>query len=242
MKSPLIVAVVAGSSLIAGCSQDSVQIEGLSQRIAGLEDGVKQIERQVAEERTKLRKLEAECDFLAEEQGDTSAELDRIEADIDALDTQVLQYKADYRRSIQARAKGMSLPDMEAGGASYKSISVSAASDTHLTIIHASGTTKVALADAPKPIQDLFAFDPLLAAAAPGSAGAAPIDYLGIAILQGKEIAERIAIEKAERKKRPKPVKRQSVSKSQRAPTTNFTGSYYAPLQGKKPGPVSTIR
>ncbi len=236
MKSPLMAMVLAGISLIAGCSRDTARLEELSRQIANQEEELRNLNRQLEDERVRLQRVDGERRQLAADQDAIHAHLDRIEDTIEALDGEILAYKADYRRSIQARAKGMSLPDMTVAGTPYRNVRVSSASDTHLTIIHETGTGKVALADAPKAIQDLFAYNPSSPAAAePRQAGAA-VDYLGIAILQGKETANKIAQEKEERKKHPpKRSRRPASSSSQRTPTTNFTGSFYAPIQQKKP-------
>lgn len=243
MKSPAIAMALVGISLMAGCSRDTARLEELSRQIAAHEEVLRNLNRQAESERARLQSVDDERRKLAADQDAIHAHLDQVAEEIEALDREILAYKNDYRRSIQARAKGMSLPDMTVTGTSYKNVRVSAASDTHLTIIHETGSGRVALADAPRSVQDLFAYDPSLQVAAQPRQAGASMDYLGIAILQGKETAEKIAQEKEERKKRSqKRSRRPAPSRSQQAPATNFTGSYYAPIQQKKPGPVSTIR
>ena len=144
------------------CRGQRGAVADLVARQEALATEVEALKREVSETRRGyLKSIEAkETDFegFAEQVRELSATAEAIRQTMQEF----ALYKQAYRKQARAKAPGMELGDLPVGSQVYRKAKVREVTDTHLSLAHESGTTRLPLAEAPPALQDLFAYDPLL--------------------------------------------------------------------------------
>ncbi len=242
VKRPLVILFLAGS--LVSCSRNLERIAQLSQKLEQLEAEQEEISKELSEQRTKVQVLHGARDKLMEEMVTKSEELDTFVDRIGELQKGFVSYRNEYRKSIRARTKGLVLPDFSVGTKTYKGVSGSSVTSTELVFLHSDGMGKVALADAPANIQEIFAYDP--AVPKENSKTAQSVEgFLDQIIKRGRERADEIAEAKNALQKSKIMTKATKgagvpagIPNGLQVPASrdwqrrsNFTGSYYAPLR-----------
>lgn len=187
-----------------------------------------------------LEAKEAELRQLA----DDFHQLDHTAEAIRTLVQEFAAYKSSYRQHSREKAPGMELGDVVLGTLTCRNARVREVTDTHLALMHQSGSTRIPMAEAPPHLQDLFAYDPLLETVTKQTSGTGT-DWL----LSAMEAAQRHRSARAAEKSlaasgglaagnpaaaisaSSKPALCQPCDMPAWRRFSNFTGSFWAPLR-----------
>lgn len=157
-------------------------------------------------------------------------------------------YKRDYRKRVRAKAPGMELGEVVAGTRTYQDARVKEVTDTHIALMHQSGTTRIPLSQAPLELQDLFAHDPVLDTVVAEATGTGT-DWLLSALDSAQKLASSAPAPRATFAANPSETSRAPASSvpalgydascyySDRPAWrrfSSFTGSFWAPLQNRR--------
>lgn len=239
------------------CNRHSVTLSELMDRQDKLSEETTKLSQQVRElRRTYTRELDAkEADFA-----EYAATVKQLNDTAESMRLTVLEmgnYKREYRRVSRSKAPGMILGEVHTGPRVLKDTTVKEVTDTHISLSHRDGTTRILLADAPLDLQDLFAYDPSLDVLLKETSGTGT-DWLlsamttaqNYAANQQDETAPRVASSAPRRNisaATPDASYNTSAYQYESRPTwqrfSNFTGSFWSPLQNRKKvvGTVNTV-
>jgi len=144
------------------CNRPSVTLNDLIERKDRLADENGQLTRQVRElRRSYTKELDAkEEDFTA--YANAVKELNDTAEGMRLNLLKFGEYKREYRRLSRAKAPGLLLGDIDYGSRTLRETKVKEVTDTHISLAHKDGSTRLLLSEAPARIQDLFAYDPSL--------------------------------------------------------------------------------
>jgi len=163
--------------VVASCApEDPVLTHRLADHLGEIEAANHELEAELAAQRRILTAMSMEKERLVAGRGRLEKELAGARDELGRITKESSDYKAAYRRGMQARAKGMKLPDMEIDGRKYIGLVVNSASSSDLVVLHEGGTTRFPFEDLPISIQNLFGYDPAAAeSAAPAVAAMTPL-------------------------------------------------------------------
>lgn len=235
-KSFLHITLFGALTAVSSCSRHTEQLQALADKLAELEERSDALKRDVIAQRKAVESVSSERERLLMARAETGKEVQKLLASMKSAEDDFATYKKDYRRAIQERAKGIELGDVSVQGSNemLRSVVVSSATDTELTVLHTNGMARIALAKAPPHIQEMFAFDESL-----DSESADTKTQLDHAIRLGKK---NLAVNKERLEKIARDSQRRFIAPTKspdsddRDPawkkTSTFEGSYYAPLKG----------
>jgi hypothetical protein len=83
-----------------------------------------------------------------------------FDAALAVVKDQLLVHNKAYRESIRRRAPGLNLENFEALGRQFSNVVVKHVDDWELAFKHASGMSRINLADAPPEVRMMFAYNP----------------------------------------------------------------------------------
>lgn len=224
-------------------------VEALQRKVESLETTRHEIQAELRELKATLSRITSEREALSASHREMGAELVQTLTDTKELESAYQKYRAAYRASIQARARGMQIPDFWSDNRLYQDVRVRQLTDHVITFVHKDGSSKLPLSELPEDLQQLFAYQvkevappamagPLilqrsLALAIEESRAAAPATIMGRTKPQTKPSPQRAPLRSATNRTAPW----SSLGGPVRAGTdwwkdrSGFTGSSWHPLK-----------
>lgn len=229
--------------VVVSCSRETARLDALREQLTVMEAGREKMALELAEQKRALKSTAEEQDRLRAARTGMEKAIKEAREEAGRLTEEFAGYKADYRRSMQAKAKGMSLPDFAIDGRQYQDVVVNSITSSELTVIHSQGLARLPLDKMPASLQALFGYDS--SSVTKSMVNIIPSRLLTndvtLDLIQGKaavDEAKRLLDEKkraAQRRKPPKYLAAPTASKGYSWRTgSSFEGSYWAPLKGKK--------
>ena len=241
--------------LLASCGEKGPTLADLSARHEILERETAEIRLQLNELRravkTMLDSKQQAFDQFAEGIRSLNETSESIRTTLEAF----AAYKREYRKKAREKAPGTALGDVTVGTQTLREAVIREVTDTHVSFRHASGTTRVPLTEAPPDLQARYGFDPALDLVIAKAEGTGT-DWLLSAMAAVEQLTDPASLDAptvmGSRPAKPSATSGVSASPSYSSSTTrpawaqfsNFTGSYWAPLQQRKQrvGSVNTWR
>ena len=245
MRLLLRVFVLMGVALLVSCRDAGPHRAELSARYEALESETAAIRRQVEELRrtlkTTLDSKEQAFDQFTESIRGLNATSESIRTTLEAF----AAYKRDYRQKAREKAPGTRLGDVTVDGHTLRDVVIREVTDTHISFRHSIGTTRVTLLDAPYDLQARYGFDPALDLVIAKAEGTGT-DWLLSAMAAVEQLTEPSAT-RAPAVMGSRPVASNASTAASSSSTgsfcrsrpawsqfSNFTGSFWAPLQQRK--------
>ncbi len=227
---------------LCGCRKGGLRLSQLQEKQERLAQETADMSRTVSDlRRTYLKAL----DSKEEDFNEFAQSVRRLNETADAIRETMgkfAEYKKDYRKHVRTTAPGLVLGDVAFGMQTYRNARIKEVTDTHIAIMHHTGSSRIPLAQAPLDLQDRFAYDPGLDVVVAQSTGTGT-DWLLSAI----DAVQRYTADQAG--SRPGGDAKNGASSSQAQAASqyasqsdlpawrrfsSFTGSFWAPLQNRK--------
>jgi hypothetical protein len=228
--------LMLGTVSLVGCLEKGVSMADLMQRMETLQAQVADSKKQAAEMKAQMTRINKarEADF---EGLDVSKKvLDSVADEIRMEMQRFAEYKGEYRKVIRAKSSSMNLGELQIGSQKIYDAVVTDVTNGGVTVRHRAGTLRIAFAEAPLEVQDLFGYDPELDTLVERSKGtgaewlanaidaSSTSDSSGGAVSSGSSRAGAVAAADADcvTCERPKWTR-----------FSNFTGSFWRPMQNR---------
>lgn len=156
---------------LTGCAMLSCaprrDLEALQQKVESLESTRREVQAEVRELKTVLSRITSQREALSAAHREMGTELVQTLADTKAVEAAFLMYRAAYRESIQARARGMHIADFWTDNRLYQNVKIQQLTDHAVSFVHKDGSSKLPLSKLPEDLQQLFAYQVAEVAAPP---------------------------------------------------------------------------
>ncbi len=143
--------------LLTGC-QDEAQFRALNEQIRALESSQGQSKAELNRLQIQMRSLQLERDKIKEERDKLQSQIDEAQKALESIQKDFEEYKNQYRLSIRRRAPGMELDVVEIDGKRFEKVKIRELTEESLTFMHQAGTMSVNLSQLKPDMQERFGY------------------------------------------------------------------------------------